>query len=128
MIIEITDPNGAPNLRIGMAKGDLHRTLGSAREFRRTPQADVSEQFVDAGVMATYDAEARVSILEFADPADPRLSGVSVLGLPVESLRNHLIDVMGLEAVSEEDTVAVPLWRMSFYVPDGIVEGMLLGE
>jgi len=78
--------------------------------------------------MATYDGDGRVSILEFASPGDPRLLGLSVLGLAVAELLIHLERVMGLVVVRENDVVAVPAWEMSFYVPDDEVEGMLLGE
>ena len=128
MIFEILDPGGCGVARLGMTQQELRHHLGAFREFRRTTKSPSSDQFIDAGVMATYDGDGRVSILEFASPGDPRLLGLSVLGLAVAELLIHLERVMGLVVVRENDVVAVPAWEMSFYVPDDEVEGMLLGE
>ena len=127
MIFEILGPEGTSGLRLGMPRGEIRALLGEVREFQRTGTSPVSDQFLAAGVMVTYDADDRASLIEFADPAAPSLGGGPVLGMTVSQLHARLL-AMGIEAVEEEDCVLVPSWRMSFYAPDDEVQGLLLGE
>jgi len=77
--------------------------------------------------MVTYDQNARALLIEFADPSSPHLLGTPVLGMTPSRLYDTLA-AMSLEATVAEDVVLVPAWRVSFYAPDGVVAGLLLGE
>ena len=127
MIFDILDPQGTADLRLGMPKSDVRALLGEWREFHRTTESPASDQFVAAGVLVTYDECGRVSVIEFADPASPRLSGALMLGLTVSQLRESLTR-LGLHVDLDVDVILVPSWRMSFYAPDEKVAGLLLGE
>ncbi|HKU10214.1 MAG TPA: hypothetical protein VJQ61_03170 [Sinomonas sp.] len=127
MIFEIMGPTGTENVHLGMSKNVLRRSLGNFREFRRAPTSPPSDQFLAAGLMATYDPQDRVVLIEFAEPASPRLVGLALLGLSTDRL-GDLLSKIGLASTAEDDAVLVPSWHMSFYAPDGVVEGVLLGE
>jgi hypothetical protein len=51
-----------------------------------------------------------------------------MIGLPADAVLRHLKDVVRVQPVLEDDTIVVGSWRMSFWLPDGIVESILIGE
>ena len=82
---------------------------------------------METGLMVTYDSQDRAALIEFAEPASPHLAGSALLGISMGRLRD-LLSGLGLDSIAEEDAILVPSWRMSFYAPDGVIEGVLLGE
>ncbi|MCP3423125.1 hypothetical protein [Nocardioides pinisoli] len=112
---------------LGQSRDDVRGTLGDFRTFRRTPDSEEADQFVDSGAMATYDADGLLVLLELADSAEVEIEGVRLVGESVESLVEAL-GAKGIEAVPDEMGALVPSLSVGLYAPGGTVEGVGLGS
>ena len=109
---------------LGQSRDDVRGTLGDFRTFRRTPESEEADHFVDNGAMATYDADGS---LELADPARVELEGVQLVGESIESLVEAL-GAKGIEVVPDEMGALVPSLSVGLYAPGGTVEGVGVGS
>lgn len=112
---------------LGQSREEVRRVLGDFRTFRRTPESEEADQFVDSGAMATYDADGSLVLLELADPARVELDGVQLVGESVESLVEAL-GAKGIEVVPDEMGALVPSLSVGLYAPGGTVEGVGVGS
>lgn len=112
---------------LGQSRDDVRGTLGDFRTFRRTPESEEADQFVDSGAMATYDADGSLVLLELVDPARVELDGVQLVGESVESLVEAL-GAKGIEVVPDEMGALVPSLTVGLYAPGGTVEGVGVGS
>lgn len=112
---------------LGQSRDDVRGTLGDFRTFRRTPDSEEADQFVDSGAMATYDADGSLVLLELADPAEVEIEGVRLVGESVESLVEAL-GAKGIEVVPDDMGALVPSLSVGLYAPGGTVEGVGLGS
>lgn len=74
---------GFDGLRLGDHIHDIRERFGEFRSFRRTRESDESDQFVNVGIMVTYDDEGVVTFIELTRPTDPTLHGVKLLERPL---------------------------------------------
>lgn len=112
---------------LGQSREEVRGVLGDFRTFRRTPDSDEADQFVECGAMATYDAGGSLVLLELADPARVELDGVQLVGESIDSLAEAL-GTRGLEVVRDEDGGTIPSLAIGLYAPGGTVEGVGLGS
>jgi len=128
MDFSLNDRRGPDMVRIGMSCDDLRGRLGRYREFRRTTESPKADQFLDAGVMVTYGPNGQVTLLEFANPARVLVGRFNVMGAPLDSATGEISREFGIVAEPDDEGVRFPEWKLSLYAPDGLVEGLLLGE
>lgn len=112
---------------LGQSREEVRSVLGDFRTFRRTPDSEEADQFVDSGAMATYSADGSLVLLELTDPAEVELEGVQLVGESVGSLVEAL-GAKGIEVVPDEMGALVPSLTVGLYAPDGTVEGVQLGS
>lgn len=117
---------GSTELRLGDPKAAVRERFGEARTFRRTPDAPETDQFVEPGLLVTYDNDERVTFIEFTPPASPTIEGVTMIG---RSLRDVLVDLRERNLLVEEDAdgAVVPDWSVGLYAPSERVEGVSVG-
>ncbi|MFS0702094.1 hypothetical protein AB6N24_19155 [Cellulomonas sp. 179-A 4D5 NHS] len=124
---DVVGPEGFARLRLGDAVDGVRGRFGAHVTFRRTPDADKTDHFPDAGVMATYDVNRRITFLEVVEPATPRVVGVPLLGAALDDVVAALA-AHGVEVVRDPDGGTVVGWAVGLYAPDGTVEGVSIGE
>ena len=112
---------------LGQSRDEVRETLGDFRTFRRTPDSEEADQFVDSGAMATYSPDGSLVLLELTDPAEVELQGVQLIGERVEALVEAL-GMKGFEVVPDEMGAVVPSLSVGLYAPGGTVEGVVLGS
>lgn len=112
---------------LGQSREEVRSVLGDFRTFRRTPDSEEADQFVDSGAMATYSPDGSLVLLELADPARVELDGVQLVGESVESLVESL-GAKGIDVVPDEMGAAVPSMSVGLYAPGGTVEGVGIGS
>ncbi|NPC41002.1 hypothetical protein [Nocardioides sp. zg-1230] len=112
---------------LGQSRDEVRGVLGDFRTFRRTPDSEEADHFVDCGAMATYDPDGSLVLLELANPATVEVEGVQLLGETVDDLAAAL-GARGLELVRDEDGGTIPALTVSLYAPGGTVEGVGLGS
>ena len=112
---------------LGQSRDEVRAVLGDFQTFRRTPQSEEADHFVDCGAMATYDVDGSLVLLELADPAEVELERVQLVGESVESLVEAL-GAKGIEVVPDEMGAVVPSLSVGLYAPGGTVEGVQLGS
>ena len=112
---------------LGQSRDDVRTILGDFRTFRRTPDSEEADQFVDSGAMATYSADGSLVLLELTDPAEVELEGVQLVGESVESLVETL-GAKGIDVVPDEMGALVPSLSVGLYAPGGTVEGVGIGR
>lgn len=124
---ELIANEGSPELRLGDERGAIRARFGTPRTFRRTPSAPETDQFVELGLLVTYDDTGVAGFIEFTAPASPTLLGVPMIGRTVHDvlhdLRNR--DVFGEQ---DPDGATIPGWGIGLYAPSGQVEGVSVGE
>ena len=112
---------------LGQSREEVRSVLGDFRTFRRTPDSEEADQFVDSGAMATYSPEGSLVLLELTEPARVELEGVQLVGESVESLVEAL-GAKGIEVVPDEMGALVPSLSVGLYAPGGTVEGVGVGS
>ncbi|MGN9792214.1 hypothetical protein ACTMTU_14120 [Streptomyces sp. OZ13] len=84
---EVVAHRGIGPVRLGSARADMRRLLGggigSVPEFGGAGQ----DNFFEAGIVLTYDADETVVRLAFTRPASVGHGGVSLLGRPMSDVR-----------------------------------------
>ena len=128
MIFELIDGQGTSNIRIGINRTKLQAILGPGEEFRRTPDAPLSEDF--NGFMATYGSNDKLIMMEFCEPATPMLSGIPLLGAPLASVINEIQTRLGLKVTHDAEGAFIDELGLGLWSPDGPtgnVEGVQLG-
>lgn len=128
MEFELSDQTGFGNVKLGMSRSILRERLGRYREFRRTEDAPPSDQFLDAGLMATYYENGTVAFLELSEPASLTVAGVNLIGLPLSDAKQLLESTFALYSEPEDEGIRFDSWRLALYAPDDFVSGVLLGE
>ena len=112
---------------LGQSREEVRSVLGDFRTFRRTPDSEEADQFVDSGAMATYSADGSLVLLELADPARVELDGVQLVGESLEDLTEAL-GAQGVDVVPDEMGATVPSMSVGLYAPGGTVEGVGIGS
>jgi hypothetical protein len=126
MTWELIAKVGSAELKLGDPRAAVRERFGEARTFRRTPDAPETDQFVDAGLLVTYDNDERVTFIEFTPPASPTVAGVTMIG---RSLRDVLAELRDRDVIAEADPdgAVVPDWKVGMYAPGERVEGVSVG-
>jgi hypothetical protein len=74
---------GFETLRLGDERSDVQTRFGEFRTFRRGAATHDTDQFFPSsggGLMVTYDATGRVEFIELAEPFNPTIEGVRLMG------------------------------------------------
>ncbi len=104
MKFDIHSHEGAGPVRFGMTTTEVREALGAEfKSFRRDPSSDdhPTDHFKKLGCFVYYDASGKVEAIEFAEPAEPTLGGVNLLGLGYADLV-ELITAQDRDVVMEE--------------------------
>lgn len=112
---------------LGQGREEVRAVLGTHRTFRRTPQSEEADQFVDSGAIATYSPEGELVLVEMHDPALVLLEGVQLMGETVDDITRVLAE-RGIDVVRDEVGATVPRVALGLYAPGGTVEGVGLGS
>lgn len=112
---------------LGQSREEVRDVLGDFRTFRRTPDSEEADQFVDCGAMATYSPDGVLVLLELADPARVELDGVQLVGESLDDLTAAL-GSHGIDVVPDEGGAIVPSLAIGLYAPGGTVEGVGIGS
>ena len=112
---------------LGQSRKATRQLLRPFRSFRRTPDALESDQFMDVGVMATYDHEGNICVLEFSAPASVLVSGVELMGRRLDQLVEEM-ERHDLKLVPDDLGGVIQGLEVGIYAPDGLVEGVQLGS
>ena len=114
------------DLRIGTPRIQARALLGTAVTFRRTPDAPETDHFAADGLLLTYEGD-RVTFIEVVAPASPTILGVELLGVPLPHALGELARV-GVVGHLDADGAFLPEWHVGLYSPEGVVEGVSIGE
>jgi hypothetical protein len=72
--------NKGVNIAIfGEDRDVLRLRLGPYESFRRTPDAPVTDHFIDVGLLLEFDEEERLNLIEVTPPADVQFQGTALL-------------------------------------------------
>jgi hypothetical protein len=117
---------GSTELKLGDPRAAVRERFGEPRTFRRTPDAPETDQFVEAGLLVTYDNDERVTFIEFTPPASPTIAGVTMVG---RCLGDVLAELRDREVIVEKDPdgAVVLAWNVGLYAPGERVEGVSVG-
>lgn len=126
MIFRILGPDATNSVSLGETRDDVREALGAFREFRRTPDSDVSDQF-EEGVIATYSPDGTLIMLEFTAPAEVEIEAVQLLGTPLDDVEVSLSNV-GVEIRRDDMGAEVPKFGVGLFAPAGEIEGVELGS
>jgi hypothetical protein len=121
-------PNvGLLTLRLGDARAAVRSQFGDPRVFRRTADAPDTDQFPQVGIMVTYGSGEVVTFIELTAPAAPTLLGILLIGRELDEVLGKLRDEE-VQIELDPDGANVPGWRLGFYAPSGLVEGVSIGD
>ncbi len=113
---------GIGPLLFGMTKEDVRALLGSAeREFVRNPEfaPDRSEWIYDEGRgFVAFDGRGMCDEIMLCPPADPRLEGVQLLGIPAGDAWSELRRLDGSAFVDETGCLTSRAYGVNVYAPD----------
>lgn len=126
---------GVGDLRFGMTSDEVKSLLGNDfHSFKRTPaMAYPCDCFENIGLFAYYKANGTLEALEFAEPADPIIYGVHLIGVNAQNLRGMFerensvleIDSSGFVSYSCGVGVYAPGWDEN---NEQVVEGVIVFE
>lgn len=119
---------GIPGLvelvELGDAREEVRSRLGAYREFRRTPDANPSDQFT-SGPMITYDGEGgRVLMIEIASPTIAHLDGIP---LNERRVKDVLRDLAERKIPIDRDEMWLPDTGLWLYVEGNRITGVQVG-
>ncbi len=112
---------------LGTSRDVVRATLGEHDTFRRTPDSEEADHFVEVGAMATYSPDGALVMLELVDPAKAVVDGLQLLGEHVDALVEALA-AQGVEVLPDEMGAVIPALEIGLYAPDGTVEGVQIGS
>ena len=83
MEFHISPLKGIGQIKFGMSPGEVRNQVGSEpKSFKRTPQAAFPcDYFESEGVYFYYDGNGLLEAAEFAQPAQPTVENLSLLGV-----------------------------------------------
>ncbi len=80
MRFNIVPREGLDIVRFGEGREGVRARLGECVTFRRAPAGVPVDQYVNLGLMLSFDASDRVEFIEVTEPAEIFFGGVSLLG------------------------------------------------
>jgi hypothetical protein len=84
---------GFETLRLGDRRNDIQARFGEFDTFRRGGEARDTDQFFTSsggGLMVTYDATGRAEFIEMAEPFNPTIEGVLLMGRQADEVARDL--------------------------------------
>ncbi len=122
---------GFETLRLGDKRSDVQARFGEFRTFRRGASARDTDQFFPSsggGLMVTYDATARVEFIELAEPFNPTIEGVRLMGRQADEVARDLRS-KNIEPGEYErhEGFTVVGWSVALWMPMAEVEGVGIG-
>ncbi len=116
----ITDELGFRWLRLGDLRQDVRARLGEWRTFKRTPSAPETDQFISLGIMVTFDADDRATLIEVGEPGAPTLAGVGLIGRLLDEVAQDL-EKAGFTVSRGSFGALIQAWGVGLYSEDGLV-------
>ena len=127
MGFQITSATSTNVVRLGQSRQEVRGCLGAYGTFRRTPQSEESDHFVESGVMATYSDSGTLVMLEFVAPAQVDVDGVQLLGEPLKAVE-EILGARGVQLEADDLGAVIPSLSIKIFAPEGVVEGVQLGS
>jgi len=83
---------GVGRIMFGMTRDQIRKLLGSeVKEFKKTPTSKVlTDAFDQLGVHVYYKNDDTCEAIEMARPANPKLNGSKIIGLPFFEVREFM--------------------------------------
>ncbi len=117
MKFEITPYVGAGRLLFGMDRAAVRQTMDA--RFVVSHRGEFSAEkdiFAKLGVLANYDDDDRLYVVEFADPAEPILAGVNLLGESANAVK-ALLQLMGGDLKEDESGAGSRKLGIEVWIP-----------